>query len=516
MKKTFTINIGGVIFNIDEDAFEILKKYLSDIETRLKNSEGGTEIIKDIEARIAELLKEKIQGKEVVDINDVNEIIETMGNPSDFEDEETEYHEAKQEQKSQYQTGKRLYRNTDDRVLGGVCSGLGSYFGIDPIIFRILFFVTIFTFGFGPLLYLALWIAVPPAITTAQKLEMKGEAVNIENIEKAIKDEYEEVKSSFKKSQTIKEGKKYAHKTGNTLTEIFKAFGRIFAVIFGIIITGIGIALLIGFSAGFLFDGPIYFNGHTDGVALSSFLQIFMDTSEINFIYLAGFLVIGIPLLSLIYAGVKIIFNIKTQSKIIGLTGFIFWIMGLLFAIYISVSHLNNYKLSGKNTTGTELPKKHNTFYIEANNSLLKRYDYIEDFNIIVNENKPDFFGIAKFDITKSSGNKPIVSIEKTSRGENIINAETLARKISYNWSIQDSLITFDSHFAKGLKNKYRGQDININIKLPEGYIVYLDNSLEYIIHDIENTVNELDYYMLDKKWIMTDAGLEPYQEKIN
>jgi phage shock protein PspC (stress-responsive transcriptional regulator) len=180
MNKTISINLGGQAFNIDDKAYKLLKEYLNAIEIQFSDIEERKEIINDVELRLAELFTEKISvSKEVITISDVDDIMTVMGKPEDFTQDSGETSTGK---KKVYHVhiSKRMYRDTDTRVLGGVCSGMGAYFNIDSLLFRFLFvFITIF-FGSGIIIYLVLWIAIPAALTTSQKLEMRGEAVTIE------------------------------------------------------------------------------------------------------------------------------------------------------------------------------------------------------------------------------------------------------------------------------------------------------------------------------------------------
>lgn len=186
MKKTININLNGISFTLDEDAYQALEEYLNSIKTHFKNKEGSTEIIKDIEARIAELFQQFTgTGKQILSIDDVNKIKAQLGKPSDFDDtEEENIHEA--EYAGSY---KRLYRDPMDRIIGGVCSGLGAYFHVDPVWVRIIFVIATFS-GVSPLVYLILWIIIPPARTASERLEMRGEPVNISNIERIIREEF--------------------------------------------------------------------------------------------------------------------------------------------------------------------------------------------------------------------------------------------------------------------------------------------------------------------------------------
>ncbi len=192
MKRTLDVNIGGFVFHLDEDAYEKLNSYIESLKKHYRDSEEGKEIINDIESRIAELLNEKISGTHaVVTIEEITNIIIILGNPEDiFEDEEPQI---------SYKVAKKLYRDQDSRIFGGVASGLAAYFGLPIILARILFIILAFaSFGIAVIIYMILWIVTPKAITIKQKLEMKGEPINLSNIEKSIKQEYADVKENLK------------------------------------------------------------------------------------------------------------------------------------------------------------------------------------------------------------------------------------------------------------------------------------------------------------------------------
>jgi phage shock protein PspC (stress-responsive transcriptional regulator) len=193
MKKTMTVNIGGRVYHIDEDAFDILNNYLLDVKNELATAEGGNEIYEDIENRIGELLSERLRSdRQVVTITDVQDIIRIMGQPGDISGSENTG--GNSSGKSSY---RRMYRDPDNRIIGGVCSGLAAYWRADPTLIRIVFIV-LSLFGMaGVLIYLVLWIILPEAATVAQKLEMRGEPVNLSNIGEFFRQEFENVKRSF-------------------------------------------------------------------------------------------------------------------------------------------------------------------------------------------------------------------------------------------------------------------------------------------------------------------------------
>lgn len=186
MNKTVNINLAGVFFHIDEDAYLKLQRYLEAIKRSFTDSQGQSEIISDIEARIAELFSERVQNeKQVVRIKEVDEVITIMGQPEDYlvDDEIFEDEPQPTYQRSSRPT-KKLYRDTENSYIGGVSAGLGHYFGIDALWIRLIWILLIIGAGTGVLLYILLWVLVPEAKTTSEKLTMTGEPVNISNIEK--------------------------------------------------------------------------------------------------------------------------------------------------------------------------------------------------------------------------------------------------------------------------------------------------------------------------------------------
>lgn len=192
MKKTINTNINGISFIIDDDAYAVLNSYLNAIKSHFKNKKGSDEIIGDIESRIAELFQQMLnEKKQVLNIDDVNQVKEQMGQPSDFDqdaEDETIYY-AKTSS-----SHKRLYRDTNDRMIGGVCSGLAAYFNVDTVWIRLIFVIAILS-GVSALAYIILWIIIPAARTVSERLEMRGDPVNISNIEKSIREELNEIRN---------------------------------------------------------------------------------------------------------------------------------------------------------------------------------------------------------------------------------------------------------------------------------------------------------------------------------
>ena len=180
MNKTVNINLGGMFFHIDEDAYQKLTRYFDAIKRSLSNSSGQDEIIKDIEMRVSELLTEKQKSeKHVVGLKEVDEVIAIMGQPEDYKiDDESSPSDISSPKI------RKLYRDTENGIIGGVLAGLGYYLGIDKVWLRITMLSLVLLGGTGVLAYIILWVVIQEAKTTSEKIEMVGEPVTISNIEK--------------------------------------------------------------------------------------------------------------------------------------------------------------------------------------------------------------------------------------------------------------------------------------------------------------------------------------------
>lgn len=199
MKKTTTVNINGIVFHIDEDAYDRLDAYLKNLRYHFKKEEGCDEIMSGIESRLSEMFREKKKGSDrVVSMEDVQDAISQLGEPAEISgDDEERVNPGSSANTETEPAPKRLFRDPDNKYIGGVCGGLGAYFQIDPTWVRVLFLLTFFAYSFGLILYIILWIVIPKARTTADRLAMRGEKVNLSNIEKSIKEDLRDIKRNL-------------------------------------------------------------------------------------------------------------------------------------------------------------------------------------------------------------------------------------------------------------------------------------------------------------------------------
>lgn len=521
MKKTVKINIGGVIFHVDEDAFEILQNYLTAINQRFASQSEGKEIITDIENRIAEILQSKLNDqKESISKEDIEEVITIMGKPEDFDSEE----ETKNTQEQYYErTSKRLYRNPENRVLGGVCSGIATYLNIDPLIIRILFIVLMIGYGIIGVIYIVLWALLPAANTTAQKLEMRGENFNISDIEKNVRKEYENVKDNFR---NIKNSNDY-HRTKGVLDGFFSAIGAFFrfilrfvVAVFGLVLVVAGVGFLLGLTGTLIIGEPfmpwnnIIFDDH---IILSDMVHSFMDPNTIWIVTICAILVVFIPLFAIIYGGLKLLLGLRPNDRSIAGIGFGAWLLSLIVLVVIIGSQVKDFSYSVVNDDVVYVDAPANkTIYLKAkeNNTVRKSKFYIFDgeFQVMFDEDdEKHLYAFPEIDIIHSNSKNMIIEIDKKGRGSNRSQAINNADKIAYEVSQTDSIILFDAVYTLMDRKNWRFPEVDITVKVPEGFILFLDESLEDQLDYIDREKYYRTDQMLNKYWEMTDDGLERY-----
>lgn len=197
MNKTFNINLGGMPFTIDDNAFTVLDNYLDQLNRYFAKSDSNKEILQDIEFRIAEIFKEKQKTSSIINLTMVEDTIKLMGTPTDLGDH-TENSNQSKNINSNMPNRKKLFRDLEDKKVAGVCSGLAHYFNVDdPIWIRAIFLFALLAGGSGFLAYLVLWVLVPPARTASDRLQMQGEPINIDNIAQKVEEKFEHLTEKF-------------------------------------------------------------------------------------------------------------------------------------------------------------------------------------------------------------------------------------------------------------------------------------------------------------------------------
>ncbi len=336
MKKTITISIAGEVFYIEEDAYYKLDKYLGAIKRKFSKDEEK-EIIDDIESAIAERFIKKSKGeKGSLGIEDIDEMIEVMGTVEDITgiDEDRYIHEEdRADEKPLDEMKKRLFRDTENEMIAGVCAGLGAYFAVDPTIIRILFIILALFNGIGVIAYLILWVSMPEAKTVTEKFMMKGERVTIEGIKEVSEDRSDNITVKKKeKSAIVRIMKKITEVFAvaiNVLIKIFKVFCKIFVKLLGVLLIIGGIFAIIGIIAGFGF-------GIVGGSALIPQVASSFGGMELMFLMVSIFTILLLPILFVILIGTSILMKksvFHTSGVIVGL---VIWFLAIGGCIAIS------------------------------------------------------------------------------------------------------------------------------------------------------------------------------------
>lgn len=514
MNKTVNINLAGIFFHIDEDAYLKLQRYLEAIKYSFTDSQGRSEIISDIEARISELFSERIQNeKQVVGVKLVDEIITIMGQPEDYlVDDEIFEDEPKQNYKQKSSPDRRLFRDTDNSYIGGVSTGLGHYFGIDALWIRLIWVLLIFGAGTGVLLYILLWALIPEAKTTAEKLTMSGDAVNISNIEKKIKDGIDIVSETVKNVDLKKHGDKLKEgfdnvtdnisdtvksvdfqKQGNRLKSssqnFFDSIGSIIMFFLKVIAKFIGIILIIvGISALVALIIAFFTVGITDAIHFPGMDLIDASNAANLPIWLMSmllFFAIGIPFFFVFYLGLKILINnLKSIGNVAKFTLLGLWLMAIIGLVITGVKQATEHAYDTNitqvektiNITSRDTLKLKMNSHEEYNKYL---YRYHNDYKINRNENDEKIISTTDIRLIVKSTTDSLASIKikAFARGSSYELARERAQNINYNYTIINNELKLDSYLITDVSNKFSDQHIEIILYLPEGTIFYADDN---------------------------------------
>ncbi|HBD27480.1 PspC domain-containing protein [Flavobacterium sp.] len=486
MNKTISINLGGFFFHIDEDAYQKLSRYFDAVKRSL-SPDGRDEIMKDIESRIAELFQERLKNdKQVVSLSEIEEVISIMGQPEDYkiDDEKSTYQSSSSSSTNFYYPSKRLYRDKENGMIGGVMAGLGHYLGIDSLWLRILMVILFFGFGTGLFVYIVLWILVPEAITTTQKLEMKGQPITISNIEKKVKEGFDDITSkisSIDHEKITNSAKSGASRIGSSIEEVITTIFKVFAKIIG--------SFILFFSAIALL-----------GIIITSIIMIFSSTMPENYIlnhiqtpigletplwaqgilFLLGF---GIPLFFLFILGLKLMVNnLRSIGNYVKYSLLAVWIIAVGIIISLGINEASQLAFEGKSvqkeviaiapTDTLKIKFKNNDFYSKSNYRN-------HDFKITQDEgdNEIIYSNNVSIEIKETDAAAPYMLIEKLANGKSTSQAKKRAEKIKYEYKIEGNTIILDNYLLTAVENKFRGQEVEIYLYLPKGTIFQTDES---------------------------------------
>ncbi len=537
MNKILNINLGGYAITIDDDAFEYLSSYLESIRKRFSESEGRDEIVHDIETRIGELISQSMGARTIVMLPDVEAATEIMGKPEDFGDEpvsgtggsaggsgsagSSTGGSGKKTTASRIRTGKRLFRDEEDTVAGGVCSGLSAYFGLqDPVWMRLIFvLLTFLSAGFWIPAYLLLWILIPPAKTAADRLAMRGEPINVDNIAREIEDSFERLSTRVNEyGAQKKSGGSGDRSFGNALSHGVSVLGQMFGFVvrlfakFGIFIAAIvAVSLFIALAAawvagiwGLFAAAPFvdYFSPYSSGLTWLGFAN--------------AFFLLGIPVLGLCLVFAKALFKVRTPGWLSGTLG-LFWVVNLVTAVFLIGFGVKGYRQGGSVTKTIDLSGLNSdTLRVEAADMGPSGEPYWwfngdEDLNI--DDNHLEFKGLVEIRVRKSEDGKFKCTQIIKARGASTSDAVANAAKTEFPVSVSGSTLRVPTSFGILKGQKWRGQHVRINIDVPVGKnIVFDDKIYRYAGADMDDYADDNDRQYIsshpEKVFRMTGRGL--------
>jgi len=498
MNKTVNINIGGLFFHIDEDAYQKLSKYFEAIKRSLSNSSGKEEVMKDIEMRVAEIFTERqISDKHVINNFDVDAVIAVMGQPEDYRIDD-DASESAPSYNYIHNGRKKLYRDEDKGMIGGGCTGLGHYFGIDSVWLRLFFLLLFFGFGTGVIAYIVLWIAMPKAATTAEKLEMTGKPVNISEIEKKVKEEFDKVSGKIKNvdyddlgNRVKNSAETFGSKLGNVFQTIFEAFSKVIGVII-IIFSSMALFGIIIASGVAIFSSSLPHNTLINNFRTPLGLETPIWIQGILFL-----LTFGIPFFFLFILGLKIVVtNYKSIGNIAKYTLIAVWSIALSLLITIGVKEFTQISSEGKEVKKEIIALSPNdTLRISFKNNDFydKEIDNRVDFRLTQDETNREiiYSNNVSIKILPTKDTVPYLQIEKIALGKSMEEARKRAEKIKYGYKIEGNKLVLDNYLISQVASKFRNQKVELFLYLPVGTQFQADASVQ--VYD----ESEDDYFNL-------------------
>lgn len=529
MNKTTSINLGGYFFHIDEDAFRKLSNYFDAVKRSL-SPDGREEIINDIESRISELFTEKLgTTKQVIGLKEVDDIISIMGQPEDYKIEDETTKNDFQTNYSKTSSAKKLYRDKENSFLGGVLSGLGHYLGVDPLWLRIIMVILFFGFGTGLIVYIILWILIPKAVTTSQKLEMKGEPINISNIEKKVKESFNEISDKFSNldhDKIASNAKTGAEKIGNTISEIVISFFNVISkIIGGFIVLFTSMALISVIIGGI---AMMFFTAMPDNFLYNHIHTPFSFETPIWLQGLLLIIVVDIPLFFLLILGLKLLTTrIKSIGNTINYSLLAIWIIGLASVMFLTIKEISQNAYTGKDIEKVAINiKPSDTLNIKfiSNNLYSKDNNEYENFEVIHNEADKAiiFSNTVSIKIVETNESNAFLQIEKTAEGSSIKKAKETAEKINYNVKIENNNLILDNYWITDLANKKHDQEVELFLYLPKGTLFKVDKNFKHFdrsendYFNLHHSSDAYVYIVAENKVLCTNCPINEDDDETN
>lgn len=487
MNKTVNINLASTFFHIDENAYQILERYLRKLKEGFKDTAGGEEILQDIEARIAELFQDlKTNPDYVINTADVEKVIGIMGEPETVLSEEDI-------NTSQEKIHRKLYRDPEDKYIGGIAAGLGHYFKIDATWIRLIWlFLALFSGGVFTLIYILFWILVPLAKTTGDLLRMKGEPVNIATIKKKIKEEFDDVTTKIKDLDYEKAGSTLKKKSKN----FFQFLENLIRKIPSIILKLIGLLfLLISISSIFaLFIGSFVLLGL--GNLLLPFQFVDLGVFPDSFWRIALILVVLIPFIFLFSLGIRLLRGVSSRiGSVSRLVLFSLWIIAIGALVFTGTNQIRKNSITATQTTIHELAIEHEDTLrvslfineIKPNSWKFKKNNPLNALSRRIEKSQK----LVTLSIKPNKLSSTSLEIQASAKGADEKKAQQTVEQLTYRWEQEGDILFLDDQIKNQPLSGFQTKNIEMTLLLKEGQIIALDESLRKVLsYPVENNQN--------------------------
>lgn len=483
MKKTVSVNIKGMNFLIEEDAYELLHDYMNRLSHGLRNEKDNKDIIEDIEMRIAELCTTRLNvKKQVIEIEDIQVILDTLGDPSQYLDESVENdqdaHESASHTSTKHDRDRRLFRDLDNATIAGVCSGISNYFGIDVVLVRAIFLIVFFFGGFGIPLYIILWIVVPKAKSTIEKLRMRGKPITVDSVK-------EEVENASKRFQSETKAFTNRIRREEHWSKRFEALANFIATLFGVLLIIKGLFFLVLLLIFGIFGVRIIpVQSDLGYLSLPELAKMTVETHSDYFWGFSGVMILSLSVIFfLILLGIKLVFKIRSRWSRIGLitlffTGFI----GLFFVLTIGLKSGRELSITG------EIEQEIGTYYGEELmlKPHLSTYGSARGYTV-KSEGRWGMLGIKGDKIREagilihfkpSSDSLYHISQAFSAKSHSHETALKKARNIVHTIAMDSNIVDLNNYFTYPRADKLRLQKVEIHVKIPSGKAVKINNQI--------------------------------------
>lgn len=501
MKKTISVNIKGLNFLIEEDAYEMLQSYLERLKNTLRNEDGSQEIIEDVELRIAELCSSKLSdSKTVIELIDIESILSALGNPEDYVDEESEDSFEQEKTYAQSKGDKRLYRDTDNAVIAGICSGIANFFHIDVVIIRALFVIMFFFAGFGFPLYVIMWIIVPKAKSTIDRLRMKGRPITVETVKEEVENAAQNLSKGSKKfANAIRHDDHYQQGISRGV--------RIISSIFGIGFIAFGLILLVPFLI-FIIGGfefiPV--QGEHGFISFTDFGNLVLNNGgDFTTMWIGGLMVGFSVILFLLLMGSMFLFRLKNKWTRLSLFGlFLTGLTGFILCATIGISSGKDFANGGEieRNVGDIYTPQLNVFALPVQIETKDGYSVTNDDHfqwLEISDKKITQYGV-HFEYVRSSDSLFHVRQSLSARGISKTKGIERARNIQHEIQLVNDSLHVSPEYSFPKSDKLRNQEITIIIEIPEGGTVKFKDQIitlgEYDPKEDEDYSDEEEGYL--------------------